>query len=601
MPINASSVIFNNLTARIGILEVNRIVNVINAGSSTLANGLSAFENAVVLKGWTPLGLGSGGTGRLDFTNKVFTVPSGMLPSTGIALTDVQIGQFIEGLAHEAGHFTKASVTVGRYASAGTSKSAQVAACFGAEGDAFVFVDDVRREFRANLLTGPNTQVLANINIANLGLSKAGSDTLSVELDAYRRELNRSALTAAEKESALGLYAGVLLAPSLRVGGANGAPLEVYRAYCSRVTSGTTPAPEPIDPSQSLPLSFGDDFVGLNFVTKFPPTAGAFDTNTFTLSLGNGAPVGLLETVTTSGTTVLSKANTVIWDYGSESTSLFTDNAGPFSTFIDTPDGAGGAARVIDTTAADGQTVRITQRGEPTGAVGSPLDYETTAIEINGQPAENTNIIAKVIDDTYTSAKDIILNRGTGEFTHIVEAGDATNPDGTTPSLVEQTGRPDWWNDPRIGTLGSDALSLLSAVRGGSPLPIFTATLNFASHQLTDPAVGEIAAALSAVGSLKGLIDGLERGDLGRILIDGGGIARSAVTIHSGGGKHTRNIEAAVMIGQAVQLKSSGNARKSNTIAKYLYRTWENTVFGRKIGNHVAFEAANDRMWAAAA
>jgi hypothetical protein len=264
-----------------------------------------------------------------------------------------------------------------------------------------------------------------------------------------------------------------------------------------------------------------------------------------------------------------------------------------FNAFVVSPTGP--TTYTIETTVG-GNGVTATGTKDATGNI-----LLTGITEVNGQPPESTTsaVTNAALTEAKLDVRDILVDPA--RVLPYVEAVDKTNPDGTTPSLVEQTGRPDWWNDPRIGTLGSDALSLLSAVRGGSPLPIFTATLNFASHQLADPAVGEIAAALSAVGSLKGLIDGLERGDLGRILIDGGGIARSAVTIHSGGGKHTRNIEAAVMIGQAVQLKSSGNARKSNTIAKYLYRTWENTVFGRKIGNHVAFEAANDRMWAAAA
>ncbi len=211
------------------------------------------------------------------------------------------------------------------------------------------------------------------------------------------------------------------------------------------------------------------------------------------------------------------------------------DSAGQLaSTITDTPDGSGGVARVIDTK-ADGKPVQITQHADAASLANGeqPGDYGTTDVQINGLPAVNNNLIAASIDENYPSAKDIILNRGTGEFTHIVAAGDPSNPDGTSASLELATGRPDWWNDPRIGTLASDTVSLISALRSGQPLPIVTAGFNFASHQLADPAVGEIAAALSAVGSLKGLIDGLERGDLGRILIDGGGIARSAVTIYA--------------------------------------------------------------------
>ena len=205
------------------------------------------------------------------------------------------------------------------------------------------------------------------------------------------------------------------------------------------------------------------------------------------------------------------------------------------STITDTPDGTGGIIRTIATTTVNGEPFQITQRASAASLANGeqPGDYTTTAVKINGAAAVNNNLIAASIDDQFPSAKDIILNRGTGEFTHIVAAGDPTSPDGVSASLATVTGRVDWWNDPTIGALASDTVSLISALRSGKPLPIATAGLNFASHHLADPAVADIAAALSAVGSLKGLVDALEKGDLGRILIDGGGVARSAITIYS--------------------------------------------------------------------
>ena len=95
MPINASSPIFSNLTARIGLTEVNRIVAVINAGSPTLAAGLISYEVAVSRGLWEPIILGSGSTGRLDWQKKEFITPSGMLPGAGASLTNEQITRFV--------------------------------------------------------------------------------------------------------------------------------------------------------------------------------------------------------------------------------------------------------------------------------------------------------------------------------------------------------------------------------------------------------------------------------------------------------------------------------------------------------------------------
>ena len=54
MPINASSLIFSNLTAKIGLAGVNRIRAVITAGSPTLVAGLTLYEAAVTSRLWEP-------------------------------------------------------------------------------------------------------------------------------------------------------------------------------------------------------------------------------------------------------------------------------------------------------------------------------------------------------------------------------------------------------------------------------------------------------------------------------------------------------------------------------------------------------------------
>ena len=212
----------------------------------------------------------------------------------------------------------------------------------------------------------------------------------------------------------------------------------------------------------------------------------------------------------------------------------FDDFDNLLGEFTDTPDGQGGITRTIDVT-VDGQPVQLTQYASAASLINGeqPGDYVTNAIEINGQSAVNADLIANVIDETYKSAKDIILARGTGEFTHIIEAGDATNANGTTASLVAATGRPDWWNDPAVISLASSTTSLISLLRGGTPLAIATNGVNFASHVFADPAVAQIAFALGGVSSVAGLVTALKKGDLGRILIDGGGVARSTLTIYS--------------------------------------------------------------------
>ena len=219
---------------------------------------------------------------------------------------------------------------------------------------------------------------------------------------------------------------------------------------------------------------------------------------------------------------------------GVKAATLFDEFGTTTGTITDTPSGTGDLTRSIVTT-VDGQPVEITQQASAADLANGqqPGDFTTTAVKINGEPAVNNDIIANVIDENYQSAIDIIEARDTGEFKNITEAGDATNPNGTTPSLVTITGRIDWWEDPAIGNLASDAVSLISALRGGKPLPIATAGFNLLSHSSSNPVIAELAGALSAVGSVAGLVDSLKKGDLGRILIDGGGVARSAVTLYN--------------------------------------------------------------------
>ena len=70
-------------------------------------------------------------------------------------------------------------------------------------------------------------------------------------------------------------------------------------------------------------------------------------------------------------------------------------------------------------------------------------------------------------------------------------------------------------------------------MRCSTPLAIATSGVNFASHVFAYPAVAQIAFALGGVSSVAGLVTGLEKRDLGRILIDSGAVARTTLTIYS--------------------------------------------------------------------
>jgi hypothetical protein len=211
-------------------------------------------------------------------------------------------------------------------------------------------------------------------------------------------------------------------------------------------------------------------------------------------------------------------------------------------TITDTPDGAGGMNRLVSTT-VNGNAVQITQHASATalgtdtnhdGNNNDPRDYVSTGVTINGTPAVNNSLIAASIDDNYASANDIIRARGTGNLNHIVTAGNGQDADGVVPSPADLTGLVDWFNSPEAQGFGvalGDVTSLVGALRSGRPLSIATSGFNILSHYSDNPTVRELASTLSTIGSVAGLVKALETGDLGRILIDGGGAARSAITI----------------------------------------------------------------------
>ena len=302
---------------------------------------------------------------------------------------------------------------------------------------------------------------------------------------------------------------------------------------------------------------------------------------------GNATSSSTLQTFDdASSLEITTKANGVVIN------SSFDTESQHAGTITDTPAADGSITRTIDLT-VDDQPVHITQYASAHDLSNGeqPGDYTTTGtITINDRGAVNAALIANVIDETYASAKDIILARGTGEFTHIVEAGDATNPNGTTASLVQVTGRPDWWNDPAVIDLASDATSLISLLRGGTPLAIATNGVNFASHVFVDPAVAQIAFALSGISNLAGLVTALEKGDLGRILIDGGGVARSALTIYS----NSLQQEMISRFGSACragELAGNGNAAAAE-------------IYNKGLGadsTAIDTAAANDSAWVKAA
>ena len=158
----------------------------------------------------------------------------------------------------------------------------------------------------------------------------------------------------------------------------------------------------------------------------------------------------------------------------------------------------------------------------------------TGIAEVNGLPPDEGTLAvvnASLVEGQFTPAD--VINRP-GAVLQLVETSDRTNPDGNVnTALTTLTGRTDWWNDSRVASLAGDTVGLIAALRSGKPLPIATAGFSFAANQLNDPVLAEIAGALSGITSLAGLVKALEKGDIGRILIDGGGVARSAVTLYA--------------------------------------------------------------------
>ena len=209
------------------------------------------------------------------------------------------------------------------------------------------------------------------------------------------------------------------------------------------------------------------------------------------------------------------------------------------TTIADTPDGTGGMNRDIDTTVG-GKPVHIDQHASATALANGEQtgDFISSAVTINGAAAVNNNLIAASIDEAYPSAKDIILNRGTGEFTHIVAAGDLGNADGTTPSLVALTGQVDWWNSPNLNSpaitaFAGDLAAVLAVAKSRTPLAIATSVASGLSHVSQDPALSTIAGALRVLGNIKGLDDAFKTGNLGRVLTNGGSLSIPALGIFS--------------------------------------------------------------------
>ena len=175
-------------------------------------------------------------------------------------------------------------------------------------------------------------------------------------------------------------------------------------------------------------------------------------------------------------------------------------------TITTTPDGAGDMNRVV-TLSVNGQALELIQTASAADLANGLQDgdYHTTQVNINGEPALNQALIARSIDDNYPSASDIIDHRASQGLANTVAAGDDANFFGTTASLVQVTGRVDWWNAPEVvRTAGSvsDIISLISALRSHRPLAIATAGANFLSHNSSNPEIAQLAAGFSGIGSL---------------------------------------------------------------------------------------------------
>lgn len=231
-----------------------------------------------------------------------------------------------------------------------------------------------------------------------------------------------------------------------------------------------------------------------------------------------------------------SSTTTTVNNKTAESTKVFNDE-GTITSSVSTVPTSGNQFQF---TATQGGNVFT-----GTGTENSDGEAIVTAVTaINGQPPTNATQANAALQGNEITVDDLLNHPG--RVLPIIEAVDPSNPTGiVTPPASALAGSgsinsiDDLWSllsSQKSVTFTNDAVSLISAIRSGQPLAIATAGFNMASHNFEgNPTVAAVAAAFSGVGSLKGPVNALETGDLGRILIDGGGTARSAVTLYQRG------------------------------------------------------------------
>ena len=201
---------------------------------------------------------------------------------------------------------------------------------------------------------------------------------------------------------------------------------------------------------------------------------------------------------------------------------------------------------------ADGDGVM--DRNEAGYDLHSSIDL-TGINSIGGQPVVNDSSLDAALNAANLDLADMWAGNGAGSgtFNQLINAGDASNPDGytefTPPAGVA------WYQTPEAQQFGNtltDIQGLISALKSGQPLPIATSLFNMASHlsrhilqdengdpiydsngnpQLDggDATLADISGGLNLISSVIGFRDALKRGDPLGSLVAAGSLASNAL------------------------------------------------------------------------
>ena len=187
---------------------------------------------------------------------------------------------------------------------------------------------------------------------------------------------------------------------------------------------------------------------------------------------------------------------------------------------------------------ADGDGVM--DRNEAGYDLHSSIDL-TGINSIGGQPVVNDSSLDAALNAANLDLADLWAGVsgggvGSGTFNQLINAGDASNPDGytryTPPAGVA------WYQTPEAQQFGNtltDIQSLLSALKSGQPLPIATSLFNLAAHLSNfsegggDPTLAGAASGLNLITSVLSFRNALNRGDALGSLVAAGSLTSNAL------------------------------------------------------------------------